>query len=385
MAPAANAAADDGGLDGRYAPFVRSDAYGCMGTGPLPLWRQVALAVASVTLLPVRTALVLLLLAALYIVCKACTVGNAAFARDAPANARRELAGARGALVRCAAQAAARAALFVMGFHVIRVTRLQPADLRDRHGGLGLGDHTLPERSPQKGGERLYRACAVVSNHVSWVDILYHVSATPGVGFVAKVPLTGLNATLDIQFVALIVESVTRLPMVGLISKCIGCIYVDREGKAAGPGATGGVSALVVERVQAALHIPRANLTLLFPEGTTTNGAYLLPFKTGAFVGHAPVQPMLLKYPCRSMSPAWESISGKRHIYLLLCQAYHLLEVTVFPVYSPTAAERTDPKLYASNVRKLLAAQGKLELSDLTLQDKRDYHAALRSRDSAGT
>eukprot|EP00850_Spirogloea_muscicola_P006271 SM000029S10566 [mRNA] locus=s29:899788:902435:+ [translate_table: standard] len=365
MAPAAHAAADDGGLDARYGPFVRSDRYGCMGTGPLPLWRQVALAVASVTLLPVRTALVLLLLAALYVVCQACTVGNAAFARDAAPNARRELGGARRALVRGAAQAAARAALFVMGFHVIRVTRLGPADLRDRHGGLGLGDHSLPERSPQKGGERLYRACAVVSNHVSWVDILYHVSATPGVGFVAK-------------------ESVTRLPMVGLISKCIGCIYVDREGKAAGPGATGGVSALVVERVQAALHIPRANLTLLFPEGTTTNGAYLLPFKTGAFVGHAPVQPMLLKYPCRSMSPAWESISGKRHIYLLLCQAYHLLEVTVFPVYSPTAAERTDPKLYASNVRKLLAAQGKLELSDLTLQDKRDYHAALRSRDPAG-
>ena len=31
-------------------------------------------------------------------------------------------------------------------------------------------------------------------------------------------------------------------------------------------------------------------------QGTTTNGTHLLPFKTGAFLAGAPVQPVILKY-----------------------------------------------------------------------------------------
>ena len=31
-------------------------------------------------------------------------------------------------------------------------------------------------------------------------------------------------------------------------------------------------------------------------QGTTTNGEYLLPFKTGAFLAGEPVQPVILKY-----------------------------------------------------------------------------------------
>ena len=31
-------------------------------------------------------------------------------------------------------------------------------------------------------------------------------------------------------------------------------------------------------------------------QGTTTNGDYLLPFKTGAFLAGEPVQPVILKY-----------------------------------------------------------------------------------------
>ena len=31
-------------------------------------------------------------------------------------------------------------------------------------------------------------------------------------------------------------------------------------------------------------------------QGTTTNGEYLLPFKTGAFLAGAPVQPVILCY-----------------------------------------------------------------------------------------
>lgn len=45
-------------------------------------------------------------------------------------------------------------------------------------------------------------------------------------------------------------------------------------------------------------------------EGTTTNGDFLLPFKSGAFLSGAPVQPVILRYPYQRLSPAWDSISG---------------------------------------------------------------------------
>lgn len=52
-------------------------------------------------------------------------------------------------------------------------------------------------------------------------------------------------------------------------------------------------------------------LSLIFStEGTTTNGDFLLPFKTGAFLAKAPVLPVILRYPYERFSPAWDSISG---------------------------------------------------------------------------
>ena len=42
--------------------------------------------------------------------------------------------------------------------------------------------------------------------------------------------------------------------------------------------------------------LPHARPLLLFPEGTTTNGRYLLPFKTGAFLAGQPLQPVVIRY-----------------------------------------------------------------------------------------
>ncbi|MEE6525275.1 hypothetical protein FKM82_025168 [Ascaphus truei] len=42
---------------------------------------------------------------------------------------------------------------------------------------------------------------------------------------------------------------------------------------------------------------------LFFPEGTNGNGKVLLKFKPGAFVAGVPVQPVLMRYPNRLVSP----------------------------------------------------------------------------------
>ncbi|KAF5943262.1 hypothetical protein HYC85_020904 [Camellia sinensis] len=205
------------------------------------------------------------------------------------------------------------------------------------------------------------RPGAIISNHISYLDILYHMSSFfPS--FVAK-------------------RSVAKLPLVGLISKCLGCVFVQRESKSSD---FKGVSAVVNERVREAHQNKFAPMMMLFPgfyfdavKGTTTNGDFLLPFKTGAFLSKAPVRPVILRYPYQRFSPAWDSISGVRHIMLLLCQFVNYLEVTRLPVYSPSQQEKDDPKLYAENVRRLMAREGNLTMSDIGLAEKRIYHAAL--------
>nr|GEY05389.1 lysophospholipid acyltransferase LPEAT1 isoform X1 [Tanacetum cinerariifolium] len=201
------------------------------------------------------------------------------------------------------------------------------------------------------------RPGVIISNHVSHMDILYHMSSSfPS--FVAK-------------------RSVGKLPLVGLISKCLGCVYVQRESKSS---ETKGVSAVVNERIQEAHQDKSAPMMLLFPEGTTTNGDYILPFKTGAFLAKAPVLPVILKYPYERFSPAWDSISGARHVILLLCQFVNYMTVTRLPVYYPSQEEKDDPKLYAENVRRLMAREGNLTMTDIGLAEKRVYHAALNGR-----
>ena len=57
-------------------------------------------------------------------------------------------------------------------------------------------------------------------------------------------------------------------------------------------------------------------------KGTTTNGRYMLKFKRGAFLAGLPVQPVVLIYSSHWISPAWETITGPRHIRLLLSTPY---------------------------------------------------------------
>lgn len=73
----------------------------------------------------------------------------------------------------------------------------------------------------------------------------------------------------------------------------MGCLYVDRTASGGGR-----VSDAVVQRMtdMAAGRLPGARPLLLFPEGTTTNGSYLLPFKTGAFLAGLPVRPVVIRY-----------------------------------------------------------------------------------------
>ncbi|KQK04107.1 lysophospholipid acyltransferase LPEAT1 isoform X2 [Brachypodium distachyon] len=321
-------------LDVRYAPYARRDAYGVMGRGPLSPAQVARLVLAAAFLLPLRLVAGVFLVVAYYLVCRICTLFV-----DGLEEGRPRLQGWRREAVLRAGRGLSRAMLFVFGFYWIPMSDRSVPNAEDVH---------------QDQSAELERPGAIVSNHVSYVDVLYHMSASSP-SFVAK-------------------NSVSKLPLIGLISKCLGCIFVQRESKGSD---SKGVSGAVTERVQEVSQDNNSPMVLLFPEGTTTNGDYLLPFKTGAFLARAPVQPVILRYPYKRFSPAWDSMDGARHVFLLLCQVANYIEVVHLPIYYPSEQEKDDPRLYANNVRKLLAIEGNLTLSNLGLAEKRVYHAAL--------
>lgn len=122
-------------------------------------------------------------------------------------------------------------------------------------------------------------ACLVVSNHISWLDVLVIQSVLPGV-FVAK-------------------TEVQRWPVIGKLSRASGTIYVDRLS----PRST----RQMVER--AALALQQGHCVAGFPEGTSSDGAEVSAFHANLFdaaiKAGVDVQPLALRYV--------HSQTGRRH------------------------------------------------------------------------
>lgn len=53
----------------------------------------------------------------------------------------------------------------------------------------------------------------------------------------------------------------------------------------------------------------------------------------------------------------FSSLWQMRHLFLLLSQFVNHMEVIKLPVYYPSEEEKADPRLYANNVRKLMATE----------------------------
>lgn len=117
----------------------------------------------------------------------------------------------------------------------------------------------------------------LASNHLSWLDPLVVASLVP------CAPVSKLD--------------VARWPVIGAIARDLGVVFVSRGS----PGS--GVRALLAAAESLAHGVPVLN----FPEGTTTVGGVVLPFRSGIFgvARHAdvPIVPVALAYDPPSL--AW--------------------------------------------------------------------------------
>lgn len=124
------------------------------------------------------------------------------------------------------------------------------------------------------GSENLIsRSHLLASNHISWLDI--HV----------------INAFKPVRFVAK--SEVRGWPVFGWMAEQLGTVFIRRD--------SARHARQVVDQMAQVLKIESV---CIFPEGTSTSGESVLPFKPNLFesaiLAHAPVQPLAIAYRSRS-------------------------------------------------------------------------------------
>eukprot|EP01111_Echinosteliopsis_oligospora_P011936 TRINITY_DN403_c0_g1_i1.p1 TRINITY_DN403_c0_g1~~TRINITY_DN403_c0_g1_i1.p1 ORF type:complete len:307 (-),score=54.74 TRINITY_DN403_c0_g1_i1:25-945(-) len=227
-------------------------------------------------------------------------------------------------------QLAARICLFALGFWDVKI----------------IGSNKLKEK---QGKAHVY-----IANHTSWIDILVLLATSESIcSFVAK-------------------RSIATLPLFASDGKAVQCIYIDRL------SVHEGISGSILDRVKRHDMPP----LIIFPEGTTTNGRYLLKFHKGAFLPGDPVKPALIRYTYNHFNPSWESVNAMHHIFRILTQVKNYVEIEYLPVYIPSEEERDDPEKYAHAVQMMMAEKLKVEATEYSYPEKIRY---LRSKSKGRT
>jgi len=95
----------------------------------------------------------------------------------------------------------------------------------------------------------------------------------------------------------------------------------------------------------------------IFPEGTCTNRQALITFRLGAFYPGVSVQPVLLRYSNNhdTVTWTWEGLTAWQVISSSLSQFYINISMEYLQPYTPNEQEKEDPKLFAANVRAVMA------------------------------
>jgi 1-acyl-sn-glycerol-3-phosphate acyltransferase len=148
-------------------------------------------------------------------------------------------------------------------------------------------------------GQPMPHAGAVVSNHAGWIDIFTHLAADR-VHFVSK-------------------AEVARWPVVGILSRQIDPVYIERRRTGAR-----------LHEAQLRERLALGQRLCVFPEGTSSDGLRVLPFRSTLFAalitdGLADmwVQPVSLVYHPRPGLPAsfygwWGSMDFGPHVLAVL-------------------------------------------------------------------
>ncbi|MCL4486063.1 MAG: lysophospholipid acyltransferase family protein [Nitrospiraceae bacterium] len=171
--------------------------------------------------------------------------------------------------------------------------------------------------------------CLLVSNHVSWMDILV------------------IRALLPARFIAK--EEIALWPLVGRSAQAAGTFFIARKRLSSFRN--------IFEQVRVTLE--NEECVAVFPEGTTTCGERLLPFRSGLFEAAIrtgrPVLPLCLNYetpdrrPLRSIAyTGGESFA--RSFWRTLGEPLITVRIQVFSPLFPMGRSRRELSLESWNI-----------------------------------
>ncbi|MBC2668249.1 lysophospholipid acyltransferase family protein [Novosphingobium piscinae] len=182
-------------------------------------------------------------------------------------------------------------------------------------------------------GTPLRRDAFVLANHVSWIDIPA-LAGTSGTAFVAKAEVAGV-------------------PVIGWLCRLNRTVFVQREARLN-----------VAEQINAVREALADNWSItVFPEGTTTDGWSLLPFKSSILKALDPapagilVQPVVIDYGAASAEIAWVGDEPGLTNALRVLARRGGFDLAVHYLDPFTPAEAGDRKAIAAEARRRIEAR----------------------------
>ena len=171
----------------------------------------------------------------------------------------------------------------------------------------------------------------------------------------------------------------SSFPIAGPLGKLNQVVYVSRSDRDSRRKAVDAIT----RRAKSSGNWPQI---IIFPEGTMTNTSRLIKFKHGAFIPGVPVQPVFLEFNNSWDTTTWSCEDDGKLLQLIwysLCQFYINAKVTYLDVYYPTLEEKINAELYADNVRQVIADYSHIPCSNLRNEDRflmaRAFHFGLPS------
>ncbi|XP_074565222.1 lysophospholipid acyltransferase LPEAT2 [Curcuma longa] len=152
----------------------------------------------------------------------------------------------------------------------------------------------------------------VVCNHISYIEPIFF--------FYELIPTMVAS------------ESHDSLPFVGTIVRAMQVIYVDRFSPQSRK-----LAIHEIKRKASSNDFPRV---MLFPEGTTTNGRFLISFRLGAFLPGLPLQPVVVRYPYVHFDQSWGNVNLLKLMFRMFTQFHNFMEVEYLPVIFPDESKQ---------------------------------------------
>ena len=169
-----------------------------------------------------------------------------------------------------------------------------------------LGPDWKPDFNPRHAG-------CVVANHSGQLDIASNCLQQIA-SFVAK-------------------EEAAKVPFVGLTIAASQCLLLNRTSRES----KNLIQEQITQRIKLGEETGDYDPIVIFPEGGTTNGRYLINFKRGAFYGLRGVFPKVHKHHSYFQQPSSGILDGLQSYLIGSAIPFSTLEIIHMPIFKPNA------------------------------------------------